>query len=112
VFESTTERSDLVIKGAAGTESMVVLAGADSGERFSVASSGRDYFAIRQEGVDRISLVTDGDGVTDMLLAPTGAGELVVNGDMSLGLDTIRTRNRCGPRHAPSRQAARPLAVV
>ena len=50
--------------------------------------------------------------VTDMLLAPTGAGELVVNGDMSLGLDTIRTRNRCGPRHAPSRQPARPLAVV
>ena len=92
VFESTTDRSDLVIRGASGTESKVVLAGMDSGERFSVASTGRDYFAIRQEGVDRISLVTSG-GVTDMLLAPTGAGELVVNNDMSLGVDTIRTRN-------------------
>jgi hypothetical protein len=93
VFESTTERSDLVIRGASGTESKVVLAGMDSGERFSVASTGRDYFAIRQEGVDRISLVTSADGVTDMLLAPTGAGELVLNNDMSLGVDTIRTRN-------------------
>ena len=55
-------------------------------------STGRDYFAIRQEGVDRISLVTSA-GVTDMLLAPTGAGELVINNDMSLGVDTIRTRN-------------------
>ena len=92
VFESTTDRSDLVIRGASGLESKVVLAGMDSGERFSVASTGRDYFAIRQEGVDRISLVTSA-GVTDMLLAPTGAGELVINNDMSLGVDTIRTRN-------------------
>jgi hypothetical protein len=94
IFESKTGRSDLVIRGAAGAESKVVLSGAEADERFSMVSSGKDYFAIRQNGADRLSLVMDATGKTDMNLVPVGSGELVINGDMSLGPDTIRTRNR------------------
>ena len=59
-----------------------------------MVSAGADYFALRDSGgVDRISLQADAEtGNTELHLTPTN-GEVVISDDLSLGLDTIRTRN-------------------
>jgi hypothetical protein len=106
IFESKQSSSDLVIRAAAGAEAKVVLGGTEQHERFSLVSSGADYFAIRQNNVDRLSLVTDAAGRTDMHLVTDGEGELIINDDLSLSHDTIRTRNRSASQAFPSHPAA------
>jgi predicted acyltransferase (DUF342 family) len=94
VFESTVGTSDLTIQAASGHQSKIVLASGDGSERCSMVSAGADYFALRDSGgVDRISLQADAEtGNTELHLTPTN-GEVVISDDLSLGLDTIRTRN-------------------
>ena len=56
VFESKTDSSELTIQAAEGKEAKLVLAGNEAVERFSMVSTGTDYFAIRQAGEDRIKI--------------------------------------------------------